>query len=47
VFAYAARYGRQPLSEIRRMPLLELKRFVAEVSKIVEDENKSKEGSRG
>lgn len=45
MLAYAARYGKQPLSEVRALPLTELVRFVNEISSIVEEENKpAKEG---
>jgi len=44
VFAYAARYGKQPLSEIFGMTLTDLNRFVGAVSKIVTEENAPREG---
>ena len=40
MLAYSARYGKQPLSELRELPMQELVRFVSEVSRIVEEENK-------
>jgi hypothetical protein len=41
VFAYAARYGRQPLSELKAMTIEDLGRFTDEVSKIVEAEKRA------
>jgi len=43
IFAYAARYGKQPLSELRAMTLDDLVRFVNEVSQIVKDEQRPSE----
>jgi hypothetical protein len=44
VFAYAARYGKQPLSEVMSMTLADLNRFIGAVSKIVTEENAPREG---
>lgn len=41
-WAYIARYGKQPLSELKRMSYAELLRFDKELSLIVEEENASK-----
>lgn len=38
-YAYAARYGHQPLSEIRALSLTELRMFVAALDDIVKEEN--------
>lgn len=35
MFAYAGRYGGQPISESRSMTVADLRRFVSEISKIV------------
>lgn len=39
MFAYCARYGQQPISEMRALTLEELSTFVNELSKIVQAEN--------
>jgi len=41
--AYAARYGKQPLSELWDMTLEDLGRFVREIDKIVKEENKPRD----
>ncbi len=38
-FAYCARYGYQPLSELRAMSMSDLARFKFELSEIVRAEN--------
>ena len=43
MFAYVARYGMQPMTEIRSMTTTDLTRFASELSKIVKDENAPKE----
>jgi hypothetical protein len=43
LLAYAARYGKQPLSEARALPLTELARFVTAISNIVLEERKETE----
>ena len=45
MLAYAGRYGKQPISEARRMTISELCRFIEAVSKIVKDENRPARGS--
>lgn len=40
MFAYCARYGKQPLSELRQMTLEDLFVFVREISEIVKQEKR-------
>ena len=42
-FAYVARYGHQPLSELKRLPLAELMRFADKLSNIVKAESRREE----
>jgi len=44
MFAYAGRYGKQPLSELRGLTMQELCKFVEKVSDIVKEENKPSKG---
>lgn len=37
--AYAARYGHQPVSELKAMTERELRLFVEEIARIVKEEN--------
>jgi hypothetical protein len=37
--AYAARYGRQPISELKQLPRKELLVFIQKIHEIVEQEN--------
>jgi len=41
--AYAARYGKQPLSTILDMTLEDLETFVRAIDRIVQEENKPRE----
>ena len=43
-WAYVARYGMQPLSELKRLSYRNLVRFSNELSAIVKEENGNKEG---
>ena len=44
MWAYAARYGMQPLPVLRAMTLSDLETFVSELSKIVKEENQPSKG---
>lgn len=45
LFAYLGRYGHQPVSVTRHMPLRELRVLSTAISEIVEEENAPRKGS--